>query len=251
MMSRLTDRVRVGERLVGGVLVPRLPGRAGEVVDLPVLVVADQRRVLIERLAGVDHGRQRVVVDLDQLQRVAGRVLVGRDHARDLLVLEAHLVAGQDGLRVVGDRRHPREAERLQVLGRDHRGDVRGRERGAGVDRVDLRVRERAAQDRGVEHPGRRMSSRYVPLPRMKRASSLRLSRPKPIGRSSIAVIAVPPCNPPGWLPPPRTPLLGRPIALPRRCSCSPCSGRSRRRSPSGFRARTGRGSRPAVPSSS
>ena len=35
--------------------------------------------------------------------------------------------------------------------------------------------------------PGRRMSSRYVPLPRMKRASSLRFSRPKPIGRSVFA----------------------------------------------------------------
>src|SRR6478672_7482032 len=36
--------------------------------------------------------------------------------------------------------------------------------------------------------PGRRMSSRYVPLPRMNRASSLRFSRPKPMGRSCVAL---------------------------------------------------------------
>src|SRR3954468_6788412 len=33
--------------------------------------------------------------------------------------------------------------------------------------------------------PGSRMSSRYVPWPRMKRGSSLRFRRPKPTGRSS------------------------------------------------------------------
>ena len=36
--------------------------------------------------------------------------------------------------------------------------------------------------------PGSRTSSRYVPLPRMKRASSLRFRRPKPIGRSVVAL---------------------------------------------------------------
>ena len=75
------------------------------------------------------------------------------DHERDLLALEADLVAGEHGLRVVGDRRHPRQAERLEVLGGDDRGDVRVRERLGGVDRDDLRVRVRAAQDRAVHHP--------------------------------------------------------------------------------------------------
>ena len=104
------DGVGLGERLVGGRLVAGLPGRAGEVVDLAGLVVADQRRVLVERAARVDDGGQRLVLDVDQRQRVVGRVLVGRDHERDLLALEAHLVAGQHRLRVVGDRRHPRQA---------------------------------------------------------------------------------------------------------------------------------------------
>jgi hypothetical protein len=82
-----------------------------------------------------------------------GRVLVGRDHERDLLALEANLVAREHGLRVVGDRRHPGEAERLEILGGDDRGDVRVRERARGVDRDDLGVRVGAAQQRAVDHP--------------------------------------------------------------------------------------------------
>ena len=144
------DRVGLGEGAVGRLLVAGLPGRAREVVALPGLVVADQRRVGVERLAGVDDRGQRLVLDVDQLQRVVRRVLVGRDHERDLLALEADLVAGEHGLRVVGDRRHPREAERLEVLGGDDRGDVRVRERLRGVDRDDAGVRVRAAQDRAV-----------------------------------------------------------------------------------------------------
>src|SRR3954469_2944905 len=53
--------------------------------------------------------------------------------------------------------------------------------------------------------PGRRMSSRNVPCPRIKRASSLRRRRPKPIGRSSApaavparwSVLATRPLDPP------------------------------------------------------
>ena len=86
-------------------------------------------------------------------ERVVRRVLVGRDHERDLLALEAHLVACEHGLRVVGDRRHPREPERLEVLGGDDSCDVGVRERPRGVDRDDARVRVRAAQQRAVDHP--------------------------------------------------------------------------------------------------
>ncbi len=127
--------------------------RAGEVVALARLVVADQRRVVVERLAGVDDGRQRLVLHVDQLERVVRRVLVGRDHERHLLALEVDLVAREHGLRVVGDRRHPREPERLEVLGGDDGGDVRMRERLRGVDREDARVRVRATEHGAVDHP--------------------------------------------------------------------------------------------------
>ena len=154
MMSRLTTMSASANARSVACLVARLPGRAGEVVDLAVLVVADQRRVGIKRLAGVDDRRQRLVLDVDQRQRVARDVLVGGDHERDLLALEADLVAGQHGLGVVGDRRHPGQPERLEVLGGDHRRDAGERERGRGVDRDDPGVGVGAAQDRAVDHPG-------------------------------------------------------------------------------------------------
>ena len=69
-------------------------------------------------LAGVDDRGQQLVLDVDQLERVAGRVAVVGDHERDLLALEAHLVGGQHGLRVVRERRHPGQPLRLEVLAR-------------------------------------------------------------------------------------------------------------------------------------
>ena len=60
------DRVGLGERAVGRLLVAGLPRRAREVVALAGLVVADQRRVGVERLARVDDRGQRLVLDVDQ-----------------------------------------------------------------------------------------------------------------------------------------------------------------------------------------
>ena len=77
--------------------------------------------------AGVDHRGQRLVLDVDQLEGVAGGVAVLGDDERDLLALEAHLVGGQHGLDVGRQRRHPRQAQRLEHL--------------AGDDGLDLRVR--------------------------------------------------------------------------------------------------------------
>ncbi len=148
------DVVRLVEHPFRRLLVARFPRRRRKVVRLAGLVVTDQRGVRVERLACVDDDRQRVVVDLDQWQRVACRVLVGGDHERNLLALEANLVACQHGLRVVGDRRHPGEPKRLELLCGHDRDDVRMLERLGGVDRVDLCVRVRAAQDRPVQHPG-------------------------------------------------------------------------------------------------
>ena len=174
------DGVGVGEGTVGGLLVARLPGRAGEVVGLALLVVADQGRVVVERLARVDDGRERLVLDVDQLERVARRVLVGRDHERDLLALEANLVAREHGLRVVGDRRHPGEAQRLEVLGGDDGRDVGVLERPGGVDRDDLRVREGAAQDSAVHHPGQADVVEVGPLAPDEARVLLALQAPEP-----------------------------------------------------------------------
>ena len=61
---------------------------------------------------------QRLVLDVDQLERVARRVVVVGDDERDLLALEAHLVGREHGLAVGRHRRHPRHAPRLEVARR-------------------------------------------------------------------------------------------------------------------------------------
>ena len=154
----LDDDVGLGERGLGGRRVAGLPVEA-VVVGLALEVGADHRRVGVERLAGVDDGVERVVVDVDELQRVAGRVAVLGDDERHLLTLEAHLVGGQHGLHVVGQRRHPRQALLGQV-GTGHHGlDLRmclGRRH---IDADDPGVRVRRAQDRQVQHARQATSS--------------------------------------------------------------------------------------------
>ena len=149
----LDDHVGARERGLGGGGVAGLPVE-DVVVGLALLVVADDRRVGVERPLGVHHGSDHLVLDVDQLERVARRVAVVGDDERDLLALEAHLVGGEHGLRVVRHRRHPRQPERLEHGAGDDRVHLRVRLGGGGVDRHDPGVRVRAAQDRAVQHAG-------------------------------------------------------------------------------------------------
>ena len=110
-------------------------------------------------LRGVDHRGQRLVLDVDQLERVARRVVVVGDDERDLLALEADLVGRQHRLGVARQRRHPGQAQRLEVLAGDDSVDLRVLQRRGGVDRDDPRVGERAAQDRAVQHARQLTSS--------------------------------------------------------------------------------------------
>ena len=102
------DPVGLGERGVGRGRVAALP-LVDEVVGLAFLVVADQRRAVGERLLRRRDGREHLVVDVDELERVLGDVGIGRDDRRDLLALEPHLVGGEHRLGVARQRRHPRE----------------------------------------------------------------------------------------------------------------------------------------------
>ena len=148
----LDDDVGVSEHAVGRRSIARLPIE-DVIVGLSRLVVADQRRVGIERPARIDDGRQQFVVDVDQLERVARRVSVVGHHERDLLALEAHLVGGEHGLRVGRDRLHPGDAAVLEIPAGDDRVHLRVLERRGRVDRDDPGMRDRASQDGAVEHP--------------------------------------------------------------------------------------------------
>ena len=147
--------VGLRERAVGGLLVAGLPV-VDVIVGLAFLVVADDRRAVGERLLRRGDRRQDLVVDVDQLERVAGDVGALGDDRRDLLALEAHLVGGEHGLRVARERRHPRQVVLRHQLARHDRDDAGQRRRAARVDRLDPGVRDRAPQELHVEHVGQR-----------------------------------------------------------------------------------------------
>ena len=150
---RADHHVGGGEDRVGGRLVARAP-----VEDVVAVrqVLPDHRRARFEGGRRVGQGRQRLVVDRDQLQRIPGRVPVRGHHEGDLLALETHLVGGQHGLHVTEQRGHPRQVPFGQISAGQHRGHGRVGAGRAGVDRDDPGVRERAAQDRAVQHAGPR-----------------------------------------------------------------------------------------------
>ena len=183
------DVVGLGEGTVGRVLVAGLP-----VVDvvggLPLLLVADQGRIARRGLLRARDRRQRLVVHLDQLERVLRDVRRLGDHARDLLPLVAHLVGDEHGLRVARQRRHPGEVVLRHQLARDDGDDARQRLGGRRVDRAQARVGVRAAQDLHVEHPRQGDVVEVLALPRRKRASSLRLTEWPTPRTSCVADIA-------------------------------------------------------------
>ncbi len=102
----LDDDVGLREHPVRRGPIARLP-LEDVIVRLSELVVADQRCIGVERAARVDDRAEQLVVDVDQLERVAGRVVVVRDDERDLLTLEAHLVGGEHRLHIGRQRLHP------------------------------------------------------------------------------------------------------------------------------------------------
>jgi hypothetical protein len=123
---------------------------------LALLLVADHRRTLGEGLLGRGDRLERLVVDVDQLDGVLGDVRRLRDDGRDLLPLEAHLVRGENGLCIAGERRHPGQVVLGEELARDHGDDARESLGARGVDRRDARVGVRAAQELEVEHARQR-----------------------------------------------------------------------------------------------
>ena len=147
------DHVRLLEGPVGALGVADFPV-VDDVAGLVFLVVPDDGGVRLAGLHRVDDDRQRLVVDLDGLARVLGDVGVIGDDARDLLTLETHLVGGQHGLGVVGQRRHPRQVAGGHHLAGEHQVHPGDLPRLAGVDPGDPRVRDRAAQDLHVQHAG-------------------------------------------------------------------------------------------------
>ena len=144
---------------------PPVPGLGG--VELPEgrLVGAEvgvgQDPPLSRGLRGlleVQRGRQLVVLDVDELGGVPGLRGAARDHHGDGLAGEGDPVRGQrrvGGGDLVGRDRPGVDARPLglgEVGTGEHRDDVGRLLRRAGVDADDLRVGERAAHHREVQH---------------------------------------------------------------------------------------------------
>ncbi len=131
--------------------------RRGSVARFPVpdvvglLVRAAVRpkdgRVRLERLERIDDDRQRLVVDEHRGHAVGGGVAGRGDDRRDLLRLVHDRVHGQHHLHVAGQRRHPVELVALEILAGHHGGDARDLQGLGRVDRLDLGVGVRAADD--------------------------------------------------------------------------------------------------------
>ena len=110
-----------------------------------------QHDLVLERLLAVEDVRQRVVLDLDELGRVAGELARPRDDGRHRLADVAH---PPDGERVVLDVRAGRRRELEERVGED-RDLVAGQrpvdavelERLRDVDGLDARVRVRRADE--------------------------------------------------------------------------------------------------------
>jgi len=100
--------VGAGERSVRLGPVARLP--VPDVVRLLLLVGADEGSIRLEGLERIDHGRQRLVVDLDETGPVDRAVARLGEDGRDLLALVDDVIGGQDHLGVRHEGRHPVEA---------------------------------------------------------------------------------------------------------------------------------------------
>ena len=116
-----------------------------------VAVVVDARLGMGEAVFRRAERAQRLVLDVDEVERLERRQLVAGDHGGDRIADEAHAVDRQRVL-VLADRQ---DAVRdREVLAGQHEVHARGAPRRArDVDPHDARVRQRRAQQLAVHHP--------------------------------------------------------------------------------------------------
>ena len=110
-------------------------------------------------LSEVGDGRQRVIVDIHQLDGILGDVAALGDDQGNGVADELHLALGQRRTRSVRDvlarDRVPRFLDvRVEILGSKHYAHTGHGEGRVGIDAVDLRVGEGAADEAGVQHSG-------------------------------------------------------------------------------------------------
>jgi hypothetical protein len=115
----------------------------------------NQRPSWLQCLVDIQNRRQLFVFYLDQTQRLFSRVHVQRRYSRHRITHVPHFLHCNDGLIF-----EYRAVVRLDafvmknVIPRNYRHNARNVERLGSVDLLDPRVRQRAAQNFSVTHPG-------------------------------------------------------------------------------------------------
>ena len=145
-----------GGRGVVAVLLAHMRG------DIAAQIVVHQRRTGLERFFEIDDGRQLLDLDGDIGECILGNVAAGGNDNGQRFADIAHLVLGETGVRaqiehdaVDGRRRH-QQRSRLPEVAEIERGiggnDAVVSQRRRHIDRNQLAVRDRTAQQGGVEH---------------------------------------------------------------------------------------------------
>ena len=127
--------------------------------EIAVVLGVHEGRTGLKRLLGIDDDRNRVVINLHGIGRVAGEVaIVGNHHRHGLadvacellgqncLLGVAHVAARVRGAQHAGLNRQRRVGQ--------HGVDARHSQCGRGIDAVDLRVPKRGAYEGSVQHAG-------------------------------------------------------------------------------------------------
>ena len=115
-------------------------------------ILVHERGAGLERLDGIEDGREILVLDLDERERFFREVGVERRDHRNPLADESDAITGQE--------RHvehaPPHQDVRKIPGREHREDA-GKRSGPGrVETQDPRVRQRASKRFAPDEPGER-----------------------------------------------------------------------------------------------
>jgi hypothetical protein len=111
----------------------------------------NRRLAAREAVEGVGECVERLVLDVDQVERFERRELVARDDRRNGIADEAHTILRE---RVFILRHRQDAVGDRKLTARKHEVHARMSERTRRVDAQDARVRHGRAQQPGVQHPG-------------------------------------------------------------------------------------------------
>ncbi len=154
---------RIAKRLVHiTVFIHAVPGAVG-----PRRLVQDD--LVGDRLLGIHHGIQHLVIDIDQLAGIHRNRRGSRGNGRYGLALEDDLVDGQRQIADLVARRraklHEGIALRKDVLAGQHAGDARQGFGRRSIDAEDARMRTGRAEDIEMQHAGAELVIGEKPMP--------------------------------------------------------------------------------------